>query len=67
MIQAIVTLGRALGLKLIAEGVETEEQRVMLRLAGCDEMQGYLFAAPGPGAAIDRLLAEHPAAMADAS
>ena len=41
MVQAIVALGRALGLTLLAEGVETEEQRVLLRLAGCDEMQGY--------------------------
>ena len=52
MIQAIVTLGRALGLTLLAEGVETEEQRVILRLAGCDEMQGYLFAVPGPREAL---------------
>jgi EAL domain-containing protein (putative c-di-GMP-specific phosphodiesterase class I) len=66
MIQAIVTLGRALGLKLVAEGVETEEQRVILRLAGCDEMQGYLFAVPGPREALDRLIADNPAA-ADAS
>jgi diguanylate cyclase (GGDEF)-like protein len=64
MIQAIVTLGRALGLKLVAEGVETEEQRVILRLAGCDEMQGYLFAVPGPREALDRLIADNPAAAA---
>ena len=57
MIQAIVTLGRALGLTLLAEGVETEEQRVTLRLAGCDEMQGFLFAMPGPREAIDRMMA----------
>ena len=56
MIQAIVTLGRALGLTLLAEGVETEQQRVMLRLAGCDEMQGYLFAVPDSREALDRLL-----------
>ena len=47
VIQAIVALGRALGLTLLAEGVETEEQRVLLRLAGCEEMQGFLFARPG--------------------
>ena len=57
IIQSIVTLGHALGMKVLAEGVETDEQRVLLRLAGCDEMQGYLFAAPAPAAAIDRLLA----------
>ena len=58
IIQAIVALGRALGLKVVVEGVETEKQRVLLRLAGCDEMQGYLFARPAPAKAIDRLLAQ---------
>ena len=58
LVQAIVALGRALDLTLLAEGVETEEQRVLLRLAGCEEMQGYLFARPGPRDALDRLLAE---------
>jgi len=56
IIQAIVALGRALGLSVLVEGVETEQQRVLLRLAGCDEMQGYLFARPAPAKAIDRLL-----------
>ena len=57
IIQAIVALGRALGMSVLIEGVETEEQRVLLRLAGCNEMQGYLFARPGPREEIDRLLA----------
>ena len=57
IIQSIVTLGHALGMKVLAEGVENDEQRVLLRLAGCDEMQGYLFARPGPAAEIDRSLA----------
>jgi len=56
IIQAIVALGRALGLSVLAEGVETEEQRVLLRLAGCDELQGFLFAKPAPAKSIDRLL-----------
>ncbi|HEY1472869.1 MAG TPA: bifunctional diguanylate cyclase/phosphodiesterase [Pseudolabrys sp.] len=56
IIQAIVALGRALGLTVLVEGVETEQQRVLLRLAGCDEMQGFLFAKPAPAKAIDRLL-----------
>jgi diguanylate cyclase (GGDEF)-like protein len=64
LLQAIVGLGRALDLTLLAEGVETEEQRVLLRLAGCEEMQGYLFARPGPAAALDRLLAENAPAVA---
>ncbi len=58
IIQAIVALGRALGLSVLVEGVETEHQRVLLRLAGCDEMQGFLFAKPAPAEAIDRLLAQ---------
>ncbi len=58
IIQAIVALGRALGLSVLVEGVETEHQRVLLRLAGCDEMQGFLFAKPAPAQAIDRLLAQ---------
>jgi diguanylate cyclase (GGDEF)-like protein len=57
IIQAIVTLGRALGMSVLIEGVETEEQRVLLRLAGCNEMQGFLFAKPTPAEEIDRLVA----------
>ncbi len=57
IVQSIVTLGHALGMKVLAEGVETDEQRVLLRLAGCDEMQGYLFAMPQPAAEIDKMLA----------
>lgn len=58
IIQAIVALGRALNLSVLVEGVETEEQRVLLRLAGCDEMQGFLFARPAPRQAIDAMLLE---------
>jgi EAL domain-containing protein (putative c-di-GMP-specific phosphodiesterase class I) len=59
IIQSIVTLGHALGMKVLAEGIENEEQRVLLRLAGCDEMQGYLFARPGPASEIDAALARN--------
>jgi EAL domain-containing protein (putative c-di-GMP-specific phosphodiesterase class I) len=58
IIQAMVALARALGLSVLVEGVETEHQRVLLRLAGCDEMQGFLFARPAPANAIDRLLVQ---------
>ncbi len=57
IIQSIVTLGHALGMSVVAEGIETDEQRVLLRLAGCDELQGFLFARPSPAAVIDALLA----------
>jgi diguanylate cyclase (GGDEF)-like protein len=67
IIQSIVTLGHALGMKVLAEGVETNEQRVLLRLAGCDEMQGYLFAKACPAEAIDKILARHAAARAGAT
>jgi predicted signal transduction protein with EAL and GGDEF domain len=56
IIQAIVALGRALGVTVVVEGVETEEQRVLLRLAGCDEMQGFLFARPNTAAVIGGLI-----------
>ena len=62
IIQSIVTLGHALGMKVLAEGVETDEQRVLLRLAGCDEMQGFLFAKALPAETIDRILAKPQAA-----
>jgi EAL domain-containing protein (putative c-di-GMP-specific phosphodiesterase class I) len=54
IIQSIVTLGHALGMKVLGEGVETDEQRVLLRLAGCDELQGHLFARPAPAADIEQ-------------
>jgi diguanylate cyclase (GGDEF)-like protein len=48
IIGAIVTLGKALGMKVLAEGVESEEQMAVLRAEGCDELQGYLFSRPAP-------------------
>jgi EAL domain-containing protein (putative c-di-GMP-specific phosphodiesterase class I) len=56
IIQAVIALGRALDLTILVEGIETEEQRALVRLAGCDEMQGYLFARPAPREEIDRML-----------
>jgi EAL domain-containing protein (putative c-di-GMP-specific phosphodiesterase class I) len=57
IIQAVIALGRALNLSILVEGIETEEQRALVRLAGCDEMQGYLFARPAPREEIDRMWA----------
>ena len=57
IIQAVVTLGRALGMGVVIEGIETEQQRVLAKLAGCNEMQGDLFARPAPPEEIERLLA----------
>ena len=44
---AIVSLGRGLGMKVTAEGVETAEQHLFLRAAGVHSMQGYRFGRPG--------------------
>lgn len=46
IVTAIVKMAHALGLTAIAEGVETHDQMDFLRLAGCDEIQGYVFARP---------------------
>jgi diguanylate cyclase (GGDEF)-like protein len=51
---AIVTMGHALGLRVVAEGVETERQHALLDGWGCDEYQGFLFAHPMPDAALAR-------------
>lgn len=57
IIRAVIGLGRALNIKVLAEGVETNEQREMLRVEGCDELQGYLFSKPRPLAEMGSLLA----------
>lgn len=46
IVAAIISLGQALGLTIAAEGVETEQQADLLRMAGCDQLQGHLFAQP---------------------
>jgi diguanylate cyclase (GGDEF)-like protein/PAS domain S-box-containing protein len=54
--EAIVVMAHKLGLKVIAEGVETTEQHDLLRGAGCDYDQGYLFARPMPAEEFDAFL-----------
>jgi EAL domain-containing protein (putative c-di-GMP-specific phosphodiesterase class I) len=48
LMSAIISLAHSLNLKVVAEGVETDEQSRLLRLLGCDEMQGFLFSKPVP-------------------
>ena len=57
IIHAIVDLGRALGVSVIAEGVETTEQLATLQEERCNEVQGYLFSQPLPAAEIPALIA----------
>jgi diguanylate cyclase (GGDEF)-like protein/PAS domain S-box-containing protein len=58
IVRGLVGLAHSLGLKVIAEGVEMEDQRAMLRRLGCDEFQGWLFSKALPADACGRLLAE---------
>ncbi|MGV8864798.1 MAG: putative bifunctional diguanylate cyclase/phosphodiesterase [Pseudomonas sp.] len=58
IVYSIIGLGRALGLSVIAEGVETIGQHRLLAAAGCQEMQGYLFAKAQPREEIDEFLSE---------
>jgi len=60
---AVISLGHKLNLRVIAEGVETEEQRDFLRANDCDEMQGYLYSRPVPPERIAALLAAQAAAV----
>jgi len=46
IVSAVIELAHALGLRVVAEGVETEGQRDILLALGCDELQGFFFARP---------------------
>ena len=56
LVHSIVHLGRALGLTVTAEGVETREQHRFLQALGCHQLQGFLFSKPVPAGEIDLLL-----------
>ncbi len=56
VVRAVIDLAHGIGLRVIAEGVETEEQREILRALGCDGMQGFLFCRPIPPEELRALL-----------
>jgi diguanylate cyclase (GGDEF)-like protein len=58
IVQAVVNIAASRDMTTTAEGVETQEQKDMLRALGCTEMQGYLFSAAQPAAGLRRLLSD---------
>jgi diguanylate cyclase (GGDEF)-like protein/PAS domain S-box-containing protein len=56
IVSTIISLAHSLSMKVVAEGVETEEQSRFLKLLKCDEMQGYLFSKPLPAEQLTRML-----------
>ena len=57
IVRAIIGLGRSLGMRTTAEGVETQDQITWLRAEGCSEAQGFFFSSPKPACEISELLA----------
>ncbi len=64
VVQAIIQMAHALGLEVVAEGVETAEQRDQLASLNCDAMQGYLFSPPVSAEKIEGFLVERQLAVA---
>lgn len=53
MVEAMVALVRALGIRTVAEGIETETQFALVKELGCDAVQGYFIGKPMPASRID--------------
>lgn len=60
IVGAVIGMGKGFGLTTVAEGVETEEQAVILNLIGCDVVQGWLYGRPAPAEEIPRMLSAPP-------
>ncbi len=58
VVQAVIGLGRAFGLQVCAEGIETPEQHARVIELGCDFGQGYLLARPVPADQVEALIAD---------
>ena len=65
LVQAMIGVARRLGLDVVAEGVEREEQRDVLSASGCHLMQGFLFSKPLPPAELEGVLTTRRSAAAD--
>ncbi|MCU1378945.1 MAG: morA [Acidimicrobiales bacterium] len=56
LVTAMIAMGKALGLRIVAEGVEGQREAELLQVMGCDQAQGYLFARPQPADALGHAL-----------
>ena len=63
IVRAVIAMGKSLGCRIVAEGVETKQQFAFLRAENCDEGQGFHFSPPVSAEAFGRLLADAPFAM----
>ena len=64
IVSTVISLGHALGMKVVAEGVETVAQETVLRDLDCDEVQGYLYSRPIPIEQLEKMLRKAPESIA---
>lgn len=67
IVSAILSMAKVLNIKVVAEGVETQEQLNLLKLKGCQEVQGYFFSKPLPAKACEKFFKEFTHAKAERS
>ncbi|MGB6732105.1 MAG: EAL domain-containing protein, partial [Xanthobacteraceae bacterium] len=56
IVQAVILIAGSLGIRTVAEGIETEAQLTLLKLLGCNDVQGYLLGKPAPASEIGKLV-----------